>query len=172
MALSPFRTKYDQMKAYKSVRYIELRSLRDGGLHRFIDDGPFDNPKKTAQSGRANCLAQMAKRVQDPFNPGDDVPVYVFDGEGPLPKVYDTRINQHVSPPRMTDHFKKVMDHYCAKRNEVAANAERKASEKKAALDQALDEGAARTLQALVQRATASAAPPAPKAAAKKEGAA
>lgn len=153
MALSPFKTKYEQMAPYKKVTYLNLRSLRDGGAKTLIDDGPFDKIHKTAQSGRANCLVQLAKRIPDPFIDGDEVPVLVFDGDGPLPRVFDSRINQWVSPPRMTDHHKKVMEHYCAIRNQINDRAAQALREKQAKNEAALDEAAARTMQALGERA-------------------
>ncbi len=123
MALSPFKTKYEQMPAYKDVKIHLLRSLKDGGLKKILDDGPFDNIGKTAQSGRANALLQMSKRAPDPILDGEEVPVLVWDGDGPPPKVYDKRISQWVSPPKMTDHYREVMAAFVSQRNATAIKA-------------------------------------------------
>lgn len=153
MALSPFKTKYEQMAPYKKATQFHLRSLRDGGLKLLLDDGPFDNIGKTAQSGRANSLVQLAKRIPDPFNAGDEIPVLVFDGDGPVPRVFDSRINQWVSPPRINDHHRKVMEHYCAIRNQINDRATQAVEEKRLKNEAALDEAAARTMTALADRA-------------------
>jgi len=149
MAQSPFQTKYETSRAYKNVKRFELRCLKDGNSRTMLDDGPFDHPSKTAQSGRANCLLQMAKRMPDPLISGDEVPVLVWDGDGPAPKVYDTRINAFVSPQRMSDHLRKVMEYCTGKRNELEDRAKATRTDQKRAGEEQLAAAATATLVAL-----------------------
>lgn len=165
---NPFKTKYETSRAYFSPKtgaplpFFELRGLKDGNLRRQTDDGPHDNIKKTAQSGRANALAMMAKRMPDPLSPdGDEIPIFVFDGDGPLPKIYDTRINAWVSPARMNDHYREVMAFMKGQRDENARSAEERAAEQKKATEDQLAAGAALTLKHLGEQAAKMNAAPA-----------
>lgn len=169
---NPFRTKYVSEPAYKKVKVIDLRCLKDGSLRRFVDDGPFENVpdwmNKTAQSGRSALLAALAKREPDPTQPNDPdatVPVFVLDADQPVPKIWDKRLTRMVSPERMTEHYKKAMALFCEQRNSIELKAAEAFRQKQAEAEAKAD-GSAHALVAAFERIANKGAPKQAKAAA------
>jgi hypothetical protein len=174
MAISPFKHKHDTMDAYKGVQFIELRCLKDGSRRKLVLDGPFPTTpnwqRKTPQSGTANVLYQIRKREVDPILVADDkdatVPVFVFDGvdkDGrplPLPKIWDPRIGQFMSPERMSDHHRKCMEIFLAQRNAVEIRANERRAQLQAEAEAKANAGLEALVGALGERLGRAAAPP------------
>ena len=157
MAKSPFKDKRDSMAKYRGVEKHVLKGIKDGYARVFIDDGPFPKTAdgqpvdgwktKTAQSGRAEFLKKILQRVADPLHGerGDDpeaeVPAFVWDSEGPPPKVWDSRTQLFMSPVVMTPHLKKVMEHFIKERNAVMDQARAQVEAKKREAEAKAEEG-------------------------------
>lgn len=169
MAISPFKTKYQAMAAYKNIKQVELRCLKDGSKRLFLDDGPFPQTPdgkpvdgwqtRTPQSGRSNLLKKFRQTEADPLAPADDpdaqINLFVFEGgigpDGkpiPLPKIWDPKIGEYMSPVRMTDHHREVMAIFCGQRNEV----EVRASERQAQLKAEQEAKASAGVEALIAK--------------------
>jgi hypothetical protein len=132
MLRSPFRDKRKSEAAYKGTQQFQLRCLKDGSLRTFTNDGPFPvdaDGKPVAgwqnmarHTHAAECLRKFRQREPDPRDPDNDekiVPLFVFDGDGPLPKVWDNRTLTYAEPIRMTEDLKDVMRVFCEQRNQV-----------------------------------------------------
>lgn len=190
MALSPFRSKYDQMPHYKSVKKVELVCLKDGSRRLFLDDGPFPQDAdgrpvvgwqtKTPQSGRAGLIKKIRQRETDPLlvneDPDAKVAIFVFDGKDasgkplPLPKIWDPRIGDYVEPVRMTDHHRKVMEVFIAARNEIEIRANERREQLKAEQEAKAQAGVEAMMGQLASFMQKAQAPKAPRVAPRADG--
>jgi hypothetical protein len=168
MSISPFKNKHQAMEAYRGVKYIELRCIKDGFLRRFNHDGPFPRDrdgkpvenwmKKNAQTGTANCLRQFKKKDHDPLggprgnDPNATINVYVWDKDETPPRIWDPRLGEYFEPVVMTEHHKKAMEAFVAQRNSIEVRANEQRAALKAAEEAKADAGLERMLGALADR--------------------
>lgn len=168
MSISPFKNKHDAMEAYRDVKYVELRCLKDGFLRRFNHDGPFPRDakgnvvenwqKKNAQTGTSNCLRQFKKKEHDPLggpegnDPDATINVYVWDKPEKPPRIWDPRLQEFFEPVRMTEHHKKAMAAFIAQRNSIEVRANEQRAALKAEQEAKADAGLERMLGALAER--------------------